>query len=48
MLDRASGTRRAMAIPHPPLEAWPADKRAQILLAVIDGAKRFEAAATEH
>jgi len=30
------------------LEAWPADKRAQILLAVIDGAKRFEAAATEH
>jgi hypothetical protein len=23
------------------LEAWPAEKRAQILLAVIDGAKRF-------
>jgi hypothetical protein len=23
------------------LEAWPPDKRAQILLAVIDGAKRF-------
>ena len=24
------------------LEAWPAEKRAQILLAVIDGAKRFD------
>ena len=23
------------------LEAWPAEKRAQILLAVIDGAQRF-------